>query len=122
MPLLMAMILFMLRRGRIPKLWKRDIKRAFRRLGIRADHLKFAYVVWRWLGQLWLAVGIHLASAAVDARLVALLALEHLLMDELRAVQARGHTTAAVQAGACAGREPPPAMCPSTLRQKAWLQ
>ena len=43
---LLAVLLMFLEAGIQPKMWKRDFSKAFRRLGIRAEHLQFAWVLW----------------------------------------------------------------------------
>ena len=44
-----------MRRGLVPKQWKRDIKQAFRTCAIAAHHLQFASVVFMFMGTLWVS-------------------------------------------------------------------
>ena len=52
---LVQMLLFHMRRGLQPRMWKRDVSRAFRRVPIQVDHLEFAWVAFMWRGMAWMA-------------------------------------------------------------------
>jgi len=43
---------FLLRAGKVPKQWKRDVSKAFRRIPLAAHHQRWAYVVFRHEGRL----------------------------------------------------------------------
>jgi len=40
---------------RNPKMWKRDLRKAFRGVPIQADHLDLAWVVWKCFGKIWVS-------------------------------------------------------------------
>ena len=50
-----AMFLFLLRYKVVPKLWKRDIKRAYRSLPVFSEHLVFIWVIWMCDCEYWIA-------------------------------------------------------------------
>ena len=43
-------LLAFLRFGVCPRMWKRDFSKAFRRVGVRSDHLQYAWVLWVFAG------------------------------------------------------------------------
>ena len=43
---LVMMLMLIWQHGRLPHMWKRDIKSAFRRLPVLAAHAAFAWIVW----------------------------------------------------------------------------
>ena len=53
--------------GRNPKLWKRDLRKAFRGVPIRADHLDLSWVVWMCFGVTWVSQHIGMPFGTTSA-------------------------------------------------------
>ena len=53
--------------GILPKLWKRDISSAFRRVPIWAEHLDLAWVCWITAGRIWVAQHLGMPFGTVSA-------------------------------------------------------
>ena len=54
-------------KGVEPRMWKRDISSAFRRVPIKAEHIDLAWVVWMIGGELWVASHIGMPFGTVSA-------------------------------------------------------
>ena len=53
--MLVCMLLALMRRGHCPRLWKRDVSRAFRKIAIAAEHLHLSWVTFMRAGVAWAA-------------------------------------------------------------------
>jgi hypothetical protein len=65
--LLSFIITFMLGEGVLPKLWKRDVSSAFRRIPIFKDHLDLTWVAWWSAGRSWVAQHLGMPFGTVSA-------------------------------------------------------
>ena len=61
------MIIFLWRKGKLPKMWKRDVRRAFRNLPVYFRHLKFMVVAWMYKQRLWTSRHTGLPFGSVGA-------------------------------------------------------
>jgi hypothetical protein len=61
------MVAFLLQQGILPKLWKRDISSAFRRVPIFAEHLEFTWVAWLHAGRTWISQHLGMPFGTVSA-------------------------------------------------------
>ena len=61
------MMLFLWRKGRRPKLWQRDVRRAFRSLANYIHHLDYMHVTWRAGAKILTSCHIVLPPGSVSA-------------------------------------------------------